>query len=175
MDPIHSWWNSFTFLSRTFPRYISLGIVLWIYPSVFPLAHLSWCVFNLSTTLLPCHSSYRWKDEPSSHLNSYEPENTYSFPQPFFVLFPTVYITFIGQGSYFSKLSLKNVIIPLLLYPWRKWVTTRRIVMVFFSCFRGTLFFFSSWDFVPVRLWFSLGSIGGLRRFTLRDLSHHVS
>ena len=79
MDPMHSSWNSFTYGQRTFLTCIFLGKSFGIFPSLFLVAHLSWCALNLATILLPYHSGCRWKAQPTSHLNSDEPGNNSSF------------------------------------------------------------------------------------------------
>ena len=68
------------FGQRIFLTYIFLGKYFGKYLNVFLVDHLSWCVLNPSTILLPYHLSYIWQGKPSSHLNSYEPGNNYSCP-----------------------------------------------------------------------------------------------
>ena len=86
--------------------------------------------------------------------------------QPLFSFLPSVYFTFIGQGSYFSKFLLKTFIASLFLFARRKRAIIRRTVMISSRCFRCTfLFFFFSWVADPFMVRFSFRPVCGVSRF----------
>ena len=108
MDPMHNSWNSFSFrLKNLFDIYF-LGKSFGSFPNLFLTTHLSCCNLNLTTILVSYHSGCRWKAQPASHLNSYEPGSTYSFPSTILQPFLPYLLHLHRSGLLFSETLLRD-------------------------------------------------------------------
>ena len=96
--------------------------------------------------------------------------------KPFFIFLPSVHLSFICWGFYFSELSLEIVIISQFLCAWRKRVISRRTVIISFCRFKGMFFFsFFSQAAVQFMIKLFLEPVCGMSGFSLRASSRHVS
>ena len=132
--------------------------------------------FNIPWTKELWHGFTKWRPrDPASHLNSYELGNTYSFPTTIPQPFLPYLLHLHRSGTLFFETPPEDYHQFFSLSPWRKWVITSRTMMIPFSCFKCTLFFYFSWAAGSLMVLFSFGSVGGLGRFTLWTPFHHVT